>query len=167
MVPTRELALQTSQIAIELSKHLGIKVMVTTGTSATTNTITTLLMNSEPELEAVRPLRQAVQRFGREAHVVQAGHIKVRAPRLLHALVIDANGLAQLSARPFQEVAQPPPKLRPDEEGVVLSQENNRSAALRKNVDAPLLASCPHTPTPGMRTHIIRNAHTNTQQPTL
>ena len=31
VVPTRELALQTSQIAIELSKHLGIKVMVTTG----------------------------------------------------------------------------------------------------------------------------------------
>jgi ATP-dependent RNA helicase DDX6/DHH1 len=31
IVPTRELALQTSQIAIELSKHLGIKVMVTTG----------------------------------------------------------------------------------------------------------------------------------------
>ena len=53
VVPTRELALQTSQIAIELSKHLGIKVMVTTGTSATFNTITTLLMNSEPELEVV------------------------------------------------------------------------------------------------------------------
>jgi len=31
VVPTRELALQTSQITIELSKHLGIKVMVTTG----------------------------------------------------------------------------------------------------------------------------------------
>ena len=31
VVPTRELALQTSQIAIELSKHLGIMVMVTTG----------------------------------------------------------------------------------------------------------------------------------------
>merc|ERR1719410_2877390 len=31
VVPSRELALQTSQIAIELSKHLGIKVMVTTG----------------------------------------------------------------------------------------------------------------------------------------
>lgn len=31
IVPTRELALQTSQIATELSKHLGIKVMVTTG----------------------------------------------------------------------------------------------------------------------------------------
>jgi ATP-dependent RNA helicase DDX6/DHH1 len=31
IVPTRELALQTSQIAIELSKHIGIKVMVTTG----------------------------------------------------------------------------------------------------------------------------------------
>ena len=30
-MPTRELALQTSQIAIELSKHMGIKVMVTTG----------------------------------------------------------------------------------------------------------------------------------------
>jgi len=31
VVPTRELALQTSQIATELSKHMGIKVMVTTG----------------------------------------------------------------------------------------------------------------------------------------
>lgn len=31
MVPTRELALQTSQICKELSKHLGVKVMVTTG----------------------------------------------------------------------------------------------------------------------------------------
>lgn len=31
IVPTRELALQTSQIATELSKHMGIKVMVTTG----------------------------------------------------------------------------------------------------------------------------------------
>lgn len=31
IVPTRELALQTSQIAIEVSKHLNIKVMVTTG----------------------------------------------------------------------------------------------------------------------------------------
>ncbi|KHJ43897.1 DEAD/DEAH box helicase [Trichuris suis] len=31
IVPTRELALQTSQICIELSKHLNVKVMVTTG----------------------------------------------------------------------------------------------------------------------------------------
>lgn len=31
IVPTRELALQTSQICIELAKHLDIKVMVTTG----------------------------------------------------------------------------------------------------------------------------------------
>lgn len=31
VVPTRELALQTSQILIELSKHIGAKVMVTTG----------------------------------------------------------------------------------------------------------------------------------------
>lgn len=31
IVPTRELALQTSQICIELSKHLDVKVMVTTG----------------------------------------------------------------------------------------------------------------------------------------
>jgi len=31
IVPTRELALQTSQICIELSKHIGCKVMVTTG----------------------------------------------------------------------------------------------------------------------------------------
>lgn len=31
IVPTRELALQTSQICIELGKHLECKVMVTTG----------------------------------------------------------------------------------------------------------------------------------------
>jgi len=31
MVPTRELALQTSQICYEVSKHLKCKVMVTTG----------------------------------------------------------------------------------------------------------------------------------------
>uniref|UniRef100_A0A914D5A7 RNA helicase n=1 Tax=Acrobeloides nanus TaxID=290746 RepID=A0A914D5A7_9BILA len=31
LVPTRELALQTSQICVELSKHLKLKVMVTTG----------------------------------------------------------------------------------------------------------------------------------------
>nr|AAK85400.1 RNA helicase p47 [Spisula solidissima] len=31
IVPTRELALQTSQILIELSKHIGAKIMVTTG----------------------------------------------------------------------------------------------------------------------------------------
>lgn len=31
MVPTRELALQTSQICIELGKYIGVKVMVTTG----------------------------------------------------------------------------------------------------------------------------------------
>lgn len=31
LVPTRELALQTSQICKELGKHMGVKVMVTTG----------------------------------------------------------------------------------------------------------------------------------------
>ncbi|VDN57959.1 unnamed protein product [Dracunculus medinensis] len=31
IVPTRELALQTSQICVELSKHLDLKIMVTTG----------------------------------------------------------------------------------------------------------------------------------------
>lgn len=31
LVPTRELALQTSQICIELAKHMDVKVMVTTG----------------------------------------------------------------------------------------------------------------------------------------
>ena len=46
VVPTRELALQTSQIAIELSKHLGIKVMVTTGNYAI-RTLQYFLMTSE------------------------------------------------------------------------------------------------------------------------
>ncbi len=31
LVPTRELALQTSQICIQISKHIGCQVMVTTG----------------------------------------------------------------------------------------------------------------------------------------
>lgn len=31
IVPTRELALQTSQICIELAKHMDVRVMVTTG----------------------------------------------------------------------------------------------------------------------------------------
>lgn len=31
IVPTRELALQTSHICNELAKHVGVKVMVTTG----------------------------------------------------------------------------------------------------------------------------------------
>lgn len=31
IIPTRELALQTSQVAKEFSKHMGIEVMVTTG----------------------------------------------------------------------------------------------------------------------------------------
>lgn len=31
LVPTRELALQTSQVCKELGRHLGIQVMVTTG----------------------------------------------------------------------------------------------------------------------------------------
>ena len=31
LVPTRELALQTSQVCKELGKHMGVEVMVTTG----------------------------------------------------------------------------------------------------------------------------------------
>lgn len=31
LVPTRELALQTSQVCKELGKHIGVEVMVTTG----------------------------------------------------------------------------------------------------------------------------------------
>ena len=44
IVPTRELALQTSQIAIEVSKHLGIKTMVTTGETKLIILIFSLLM---------------------------------------------------------------------------------------------------------------------------
>ena len=47
VVPPRELALQTSQIAIELSKHLGIKVMVTTGKKSIRILQYYLLMTSE------------------------------------------------------------------------------------------------------------------------
>jgi len=45
IVPTRELALQTSQIATELSKHLGIKVMVTTGGTGLKEDIMRILDN--------------------------------------------------------------------------------------------------------------------------
>ena len=47
IVPTRELALQTSQIAIEVSKHLGIKVMVTTGKTTLYYLSSNILMYSE------------------------------------------------------------------------------------------------------------------------
>lgn len=39
IVPTRELALQTAQICLELGKHIGIKVMVTTGGTNLTDDI--------------------------------------------------------------------------------------------------------------------------------
>ncbi|CAG0883971.1 unnamed protein product [Darwinula stevensoni] len=45
IVPTRELALQTSQICIELAKHLGVKVMVTTGGTNLKDDIMRLLEN--------------------------------------------------------------------------------------------------------------------------
>ena len=45
IVPTRELALQTSQIAIELSKHLNIRVMVTTGGTNLKDDIMRMLEN--------------------------------------------------------------------------------------------------------------------------
>merc|ERR1711884_724033 len=42
LVPTRELALQTSQVTKELGKHLGIQVMVTTGGTSLKDDITRL-----------------------------------------------------------------------------------------------------------------------------
>ena len=43
IVPTRELALQTSQICMELSKHMNIRVMVTTGGTGLKDDILRLL----------------------------------------------------------------------------------------------------------------------------
>ncbi|XP_065833759.1 probable ATP-dependent RNA helicase ddx6 [Oscarella lobularis] len=51
LVPTRELALQTSQISKELSKHMGVQVMVTTGGTS---------------------LRDDIMRLDRVVHVVVA-----------------------------------------------------------------------------------------------
>jgi len=53
IVPTRELALQTSQICIELSKHVGCKVMVTTGG---TNLKDDILRLYDPGMFCSRPV---------------------------------------------------------------------------------------------------------------
>lgn len=55
MVPTRELALQTSQICIELSKHLGIKCMVTTGGTNLKDDIMRLYQTGEAPLMVQNP----------------------------------------------------------------------------------------------------------------
>lgn len=47
MVPTRELALQTSQICIELAKHTDIRVMVTTGGTNLRDDIMRIYQNGE------------------------------------------------------------------------------------------------------------------------
>ena len=47
LVPTRELALQTSQICKELSKHLGLQVMVTTGGTSLRDDIIRLQQTGE------------------------------------------------------------------------------------------------------------------------
>lgn len=47
IVPTRELALQTSQICIELGKHLHVKVMVTTGGTNLKDDILRIYQNGE------------------------------------------------------------------------------------------------------------------------
>ncbi|KAI1707478.1 DEAD/DEAH box helicase domain-containing protein [Ditylenchus destructor] len=55
IVPTRELALQTSQVCIELSKHLKLKVMVTTGGTDLRDDI--LRMNGPVHLVVATPGR--------------------------------------------------------------------------------------------------------------
>lgn len=47
VVPTRELALQTSQICIELAKHTDIRVMVTTGGTNLRDDIMRIYQNGE------------------------------------------------------------------------------------------------------------------------
>lgn len=47
IVPTRELALQTSQICIELAKHTDIRVMVTTGGTDLRDDIMRIYQNGE------------------------------------------------------------------------------------------------------------------------
>lgn len=49
IVPTRELALQTSQICIELAKHMNIRVMVTTGGTNLKDDIMRIYQKGEPE----------------------------------------------------------------------------------------------------------------------
>jgi ATP-dependent RNA helicase DDX6/DHH1 len=55
IVPTRELALQTSQICVELGKHIGLKVMVTTGGTDLRDDI--LRLNSTVHLVVATPGR--------------------------------------------------------------------------------------------------------------
>ena len=57
LVPTRELALQTSQIAIELSRHMGtLNVMVTTGGTNLRDDIMRLENIGTSELQLSSPL---------------------------------------------------------------------------------------------------------------
>lgn len=51
MVPTRELALQTSQICIELAKHTDIRVMVTTGGTNLRDDIMRIYQNGKEFLD--------------------------------------------------------------------------------------------------------------------
>lgn len=51
IVPTRELALQTSQICIELGKHMGARVMVTTGGTNLKDDIMRILDNGNYMVE--------------------------------------------------------------------------------------------------------------------
>lgn len=48
IVPTRELALQTSQICIELAKHMKVRIMVTTGGTNLRDDIMRIYQKGEP-----------------------------------------------------------------------------------------------------------------------
>lgn len=59
IVPTRELALQTSQICIELSKHLGARVMATTGGTNLKDDIMRIYDNGKHSRPLSRPISRA------------------------------------------------------------------------------------------------------------
>lgn len=54
MVPTRELALQTSQICIELAKHTDIRVMVTTGGTNLRDDIMRIYQNGKKTIWSIK-----------------------------------------------------------------------------------------------------------------
>ncbi|KAF5304652.1 hypothetical protein FQR65_LT18846 [Abscondita terminalis] len=56
LVPTRELALQTSQICIELAKHMRVRVMVTTGGTNLRDDIMRIYQKVQPKMDQCRIL---------------------------------------------------------------------------------------------------------------
>ena len=98
LVPTRELALQTSQVCKELSKHLGVEVMVTTGGTSLRDDI----MRLHQTVHAV------VATPGRVLDLTQKNVAKLGNCKML---AMDEVGTSQLSAHHLTHCQQRRPLL--------------------------------------------------------